>query len=263
MDRPSFYWGIASYDRVDRQPMLLNLAEMGYQRHEIILATQTPTDFEQYSEKYGEYATILYRPASNVSENKNTILEHLRDHCGNTRVVMCSDKVRAINRMGKDGKLYPITTREEMDAFVKKAFFVTKRLGGSAFGLFPIGNTFYMSHVIHINQWILGCFMGILNPADQMFDTNLPLKEDFGYSLSVISRGGKIVRFSDMCMTATLHTKGGCHAAWNSDKDKVNEDCCAYLMATYPGLVKPHATRRNEVRYTGPKATIQKSIFDI
>lgn len=263
MDKPSFYWGIASYDRIDRQPMLLNLAEMGYERHEIILATQTPTDFEQYSEKYGELATILYRPASNVSENKNTILEHLRDHCGNTRVVMCSDKVRAINRMGKDGKLYPITTREEMDALVKKAFFVTKRLGGSAWGFFPVGNTFYMSHSIAINQQILGCFMGILEPGLQLFDPEQPLKEDFEFVLRHVAAGRKTIRFNDLCLTATLHTQGGCHSAWFSEGDKVNMMCNERILALYPGLVKPHATRKNEQRYVGPKGRINKSIFDI
>ena len=36
MGKPSFYWGIASYDRAGRQPMLLSLAEMGYKRDEII-----------------------------------------------------------------------------------------------------------------------------------------------------------------------------------------------------------------------------------
>lgn len=263
MDKPSFYWGIASYDRVDRQPMLLNLVEMGYQRHEIILATQTPTDFEAYSERYGEYATIIFRPGKSVGDNKNTILDHIRDHCDNTRMVMCSDKVRAINWMDKNKQLHEITTREEMDAFVKKAFFVSKRLGGSAWGLFPIGNTFYMKNAISVNQWVLGCFMGIHNPGQQGFDPEQPLKEDFEFLLRHVAAGRKVIRFNDVCMTATLHTKGGCHAAWNSEGDIVNAMCCERLLALYPGLVKPHATRKNEVRYTGPKATIKQSIFDI
>lgn len=263
MDKPSFYWGIASYDRVDRQPMLLNLAQMGYERHEIILATQTPTDYEAYSEKYGEYATIIFRPGSNVSENKNTILEHLRDHCENTRVVMCSDKVRAINWMDKDKQLHEISTREEMDALVKKAFFVTKRLGGSVWGFFSVGNTFYMSRTISINQQILGCFMGINDPGQQMFDPEQPLKEDFEFVLRHVAAGRKTVRFNDLCLTATLHTKGGCHSAWFSEGDIVNMMCNERILALYPGLVKPHATRKNEQRYVGPKATIKQSIFDI
>lgn len=263
MDKPSFYWGIASYHRPDRQPMLHNLVEMGYNRNEIILATQTSEDFEEYSERYGELATVIFREGSNVSENKNTLLEHIRDHCDNTRIVICSDKVRAINRMGKDGRLYPIETREEMDAFVKKAFFATKRLGGAAWGIFPVGNTFYMRHSISTNQQILGCFMGILDPGLQYFDPEQPLKEDFEFVLHHIAAGRKTLRFNDLCMTATLHTKGGCHEAWNSEGDRVNQLCNDRILALYPELVKPHPTRKNEQRYVGPSATIKQSIFDI
>jgi hypothetical protein len=176
---------------------------------------------------------------------------------------MCSDKVRAVNRMGKDKRLYEIATREEMDALVKKAFFVTKRLGGRAFGFFPVGNTFYMHHSISLNMQILGCFMGIIDPGLQMFDPEQPLKEDFEFVLRHVAAGRKTVRFNDLCLTATLHTKGGCHEAWFSEGDKVNQFCNDRILAMYPTLVKPHATRKNEQRYVGPKATIDKSIFDI
>ena len=86
--RHDFYFGIASYNRVDRQPMLTKLHEMGFPATQILLATQTPEDYEKYSERYGKWATVLFRSASNCPQNKNTILEHLRDNCGNTRVLM-------------------------------------------------------------------------------------------------------------------------------------------------------------------------------
>lgn len=263
MGKPSFYWGIASYDRADRQPMLLSLAEMGYKRDEIILSVQTPTDYDNYREKYAEYATIIFRPGSNVSENKNNILDWLEQEGGNTRVVMCSDKVRGVNVMERNKKLRPIAMREEMDAFVRKAFYVAKHSGATIWGVAPVANTFYMDRTISTNLFVLGCFMGILNPWQTKFDPQQPLKEDWEIGLRTIAAGGQTMRFNDVCLTATFHTQGGCHAAWHSDGDRKNQECTERLLALYPELVKPHATRKNELRYIGATSKIKQSIFDL
>lgn len=263
MSKPSFYWGIASYKRPNRQPMLKLLSGMGYTRDEIILSTQTEEDYTSYREKYGEMATVLYRKGKNVCDNKNTILDWITENAEGTRVVICSDKVRGVKWMDRDKNLHKIDTREEMDRFVKKAFGVTKMLGGSVFGVYSVGNTFYMSHNIAINQQILGCFMGILDPTSERFDPKVPLKEDFEFSLRHINKGGRVVRFNDVCLTETLHTGGGSHDLWFSEGDYINEVCTTRIMELYPQLVKPHATRKNEIRYVGPKGKIDKSIFDL
>lgn len=262
MNKPSFYWGIASYDRVDRQPLLALLSEMGYRRDEIILATQTPDDFEKYSEKYGEMGTVIFHEGKNVSENKNTVLRHIRDHCDNTRVVMCSDKVRAINAIGADKILRTIRTREELDHTVKTAYYIAQHTGASIWGVAPVANTFYMERSISTNLFLIGCFMGLTNPAEQMFDAEQPLKEDWEITLRTIASGGRTIRFNDICLTSTLHTKGGCHAEWNSDGDRRNAECTGRLLALYPDLVKPHARRKNELRYIGKSQKMKHSIFD-
>ena len=60
-----------------------------------------------------------------------------------------------------------------------------------------------------------------------------------------------------MALKETLHTQGGCHEMWNSDGDKINEECTNYILGKYPELVKPHATRKNEIRYVGPSKCIK------
>lgn len=262
MSKPSFIWGIASYNRLDRQPMLNLLANMGYTKREIVLATQTPTDYENYSEKYGEMATVIYGEAHNVSGNKNNVLRYVRDNCNNARVVMCSDKVRAINVMDKSGKLREITSRAELDHIVQAAYFIANFAKATIWGVAPVANTFYMEHSISTNLFLIGCFMGLTNPAKQMFDEEQPLKEDWEIGLRTIIGGGRTIRLNDVCLTSTLHTQGGCHAMWNSEGDKMNEECTKRLLAMYPDLVKPHSTRKNELRYVGKSQKIKHSIME-
>lgn len=262
MSKKSFYWGIPSYNRVDRQPMLQNLSQMGYQRDEIILSVQTLADYDAYRERYEKQATIIYREGNNVSDNKNNILDYIVEHCGAARVVMCSDKVRAVNLMGRDKKLRSINTREEMDTLVKKAFFIARQAGAQLWGVAPVANAFFMANTISINLFMLGCFMGIPDPQATRFDQEQPLKEDWEVMLRAISQGKHTIRYNDICLTSTLKTQGGAHSFWNSDGDIINHQCTQRLLRLYPTLVKPHATRANELRYVGPKQTIKQSLQD-
>ena len=259
MQENDFYWGIASYKRPDRQPMLELLSGMGYTKDNIILSTQTESDFEEYKKLYSDKATVIYREGHNVSENKNTILDYAVKALGNHRIVMCSDKVRGVEYLGKDKKLHGIVTKEVMDAIVKKAFAITERLRGEIWGCYSVGNAFYMKHTISTNQQILGCFMGIANPSLQSFDPKQPLKEDFEFVLRHVMNRRTTVRFNDICLKATLHTKGGCHSAWNSEN--VNKECNDRILRMYAGLVRKHPTRENEQKYIGPTETYNASIL--
>lgn len=258
-----FFWGIASYHRPNRQPMLNLLHEMGYERERILLSVQCEEDYNEYKRLYGGMATILFRKGSNISDNKNTILEHLARKCENAPVVMTSDKVRGIQYLTRDNQLKTIDTKGEMDEFIHKCFFVTKMTGARVFGCYSVGNKFFMSHTMQFNMQMLGCFMGIIDPSEQSFDRMFPLKEDFEFILRHVVNGRRTIRFNDVCLKATLHTQGGCHELWNAEGDSVNADCTRRILERYNGLVKPHATRKNELRYVGPRATINKSIFDI
>lgn len=258
-----FFWGIASYHRPNRQPMLNLLHEMGYKRERILLSVQCEEDYNEYKRLYGGMATILFRKGSNISDNKNTILEHLVRKCENAPVVMASDKVRGIQYLTRDNQLKTIGTKEEMDGFIHKAFAVTKLAGARVFGCYPVSNKFFMSHTMQYNLQMLGCFMGIVDPSEQSFDRLFPLKEDFEFILRHVANGRRTIRFNDVCLNSTLHTRGGCHELWNAEGDSVNADCTRRILECYNGLVKPHATRKNELRYVGPRGTINKSIFDI
>lgn len=254
-----YKFGIVSYNRADKQFMLEYLVSLGYKRDDIILQTQNKDDFGMYERLFCDKAIVTYKEGSNVSENKNNLLEWYKENCDpGSRLIICSDKVRGVVFLGNDGRLH-IMGRDELEAFLQRAFFIARQTGASLFGTYTVKNAFYMSHSVHINQFLLGCFMGIVEPRDITFDPQQPLKEDWEIMLRTISKGGRVVRFNDIALDATFRTSGGCHDAWKSG-DK-NAECTARLLSLYPSLVKRHATREDELKYIGPTQRINKSIL--
>lgn len=251
-------WAIASYKRADRQPWLEKLVEWGYGQEDIIVSTQTEEDYGEYAERYGHLATVIYRPGTCVSDNKNNALDYAVEYFPDREVVSCADKLRGVMVLSKDGKtLREVQSREEMEKLVGHMVRTRDSMQAEVAGCYPVGNAFYMSHTLHVNQQMLGCFM-IFRPGTLWrFDRFCRLKEDFELIMRIIDGGGRVLRLNNIALKETLHTQGGCHEAWNSAGDKVNEECTNYILGKYPGLVKPHATRKNEIRYVGPSKLIK------
>lgn len=254
-----YKFGIASYNRADKQFMLAYLRGLGYERDDIIIQTQNKDDFDVYAEKFSGQATVLFKEGANVSENKNNLLDWYNANCdADSRLVLCSDKVRGVMYLGRDEKLHTMD-REHLDQFLHRAFFVARQYGAALFGTYTVKNAFFMSHSAHINQFLLGCFMGVAKPGAIRFDPRLPLKEDWGVMLQTIANGGRVVRFNDIALDASFRTKGGCHDLWAASN--MNEQCTQRLLATFPTLVRAHSTRQNELKYIGPTQRITKSIL--
>lgn len=258
----SFFWGIASYNRPDRQHMLNYLSGMGYAKEDIVISTQNEKDFNEYSKRYSDRAIVIYREGRNVCDNKNNILNYARERRGNSRLVMCSDKVRGIRFLSnvKKCELRLIENRALMDAFIEKAFAITKELRAEVFGCYTVANNaFFMKHTISTNLQILGCFMGIADPSLQYFDPEQPLKEDFEFILRHIQNRRTTVRFNDISLKATFHTKGGSYELWQDEE--LCRKCNERILNKYAGLVRLHPTRKNEQKYIGPTTTYKASIL--
>ena len=156
MKKFDFYFGIASYNRKDRQPMLRLLNSFGYPKEQILLAVQCEQDFKEYEPIYGDIATIIYQEGKNISDNKNTILDYIVEHLENQRVVILSDKVRAINWIDRSRKTHTVETKEQMDKLVRTAFELTRQIGGRVWGCYTLANTFFMKNTITTNMQMLG-----------------------------------------------------------------------------------------------------------
>lgn len=253
-----YYFGIASYHRKDRQPMLAYLRSMGVPPDRIIMSVQTKDDLNDYLPLYGKECTIIYREGSNVSMNKNTLLDYMEEHYQGVPLIVLSDKVRGIQKMV--GRATVDITNEEFVKLCEAGISITRKLCGACFGVYSVENTMFMEHSISTNRQILGCFMGILDTSIK-FDERYALKEDLEYVCRCIKMKKRVIRFNDLCLKATLHTQGGCHSAWNSEGDKVNRDCTNLLLTTYPTIAARHSTRKNEIRLTAKSRKIKATIL--
>ena len=253
-----YYFGIASYHRKDRQPMLHYLHEMGYESDRIIMAVQTREDYEEYKSRYDRDCILLFKEGVNVATNKNTILDFMQTYYPNKPIIMCSDKVRGVQKLST--KMTVDLTKEEFRKLCEKGISISRKLDCKCFGVYPVENTMFMEESISTNRNILGCFMGILDTSIK-FHERFALKEDMQYVCECIKRGYRTLRFNNICLKATLHTQGGCHSAWNSDGDSVNNECTNLLLSLYPNITSRHSTRRNEIRLTAKSRKIKTSII--
>lgn len=251
----NYIWCIASYNRVNRQPWLTKLHEWGYTKNQIILSTQTQEDYDAYQQKWGEWATVIYKPGTCISDNKNTLLDYVKDTGLNP--IMCSDKVRGILVLNKDKtKTVEVQTREQIDRIVRFIIKTRDVLNGEIAGMYSTGNAFFMSHSVQINRQMLGCFMVFRPGTELRFEPFMRLKEDEEIICRIAANGKRSIRFNFLALKATFHTKGGCHEHWNSVGDRVNYECQQYVLRKYPTIVKAHATRENEVRFVCPTKKI-------
>lgn len=238
-------FAIASYNRPDKQYCAQWLNRIGVPKERIFIQTQTEEDFRTYSSKYGNIANIGFSPASNVSENKNNLL----DRVGDRNIVVCSDNVRTLLFLCSDGKLAEVDNIESLEFFIRRGFESLEKYDALMFGVYPSANGFFMKRSATIDTWLLGCFMGIKKGAARglRFNEKYPLKEDYEISARAITGGAHTVRFNDVTVKKTCRTKGGSYELWKTAGDEVNHVCAENLLASYPDFFRAHRTRKNEV----------------
>jgi hypothetical protein len=246
-------FGIASFNRPDKQYFLAYLKGLGYKREDIYIGTQCSRDYEQYQELFGWDATVIYRQGENVCHNKN----HLLDVLSKTgkRIIIASDKVRGLQYLS-GGKAVTIDSRKTFDATVDFGYALAAKNRCQAWGVYPTNNAYFMKRSASVDKMLLGCFMAFQPRTTLRFDPQFPIKEDFEISCRIVKQGGHTLRFNNLCLDATFHQKGGSWELWHAEGDAVNKMCCERMLRKFPSLVVGHPTRKNELRFTGKSRTI-------
>lgn len=242
-------FAIPSYKRADNQAAMKWLNSLGYTRADIIISTQTPEDYKEYQKLHGANARIVYRHGSCIADNKNALLEI----CKGQRIVMLSDAVKQICRLRRDGTATPVTGKAELAMLIERNFRIMEAEGAILWGAYPVCNGFFMDQTYTVDNLLMGCCMGFPAENEMRFRREFKVKEDWDISLRAITEGNHIVRFNDIAFDRRHKIKGGCQEMWKAKGDAVNVKACRMLLAEHPELCKPHATRKNEIRYTGSR----------
>lgn len=246
------WYGIPSYNRPDKQPTLEYLEKLGVPKEKILLSTQTAEEYKKYKEAYGSRVhKVLYRQGKNAADNRNTILEAIPS---GDRVIIFDDDIKHISRL-TGGKLTPIETKTEFEAFVAYGFRLAAKLHTTAFSVYPVHNAFYMSNSYTERNIGEGTLLGIVK-TDIMFDPEYDTKEDYEFSCRIIRKFGAMPRLNNIACNAPHYTKGGCESMWE-DKSKCFE-AARRLATIYPDIVKLNKARAGEILTIHAKKGKQK-----
>ncbi|MBQ3551672.1 MAG: hypothetical protein IJA35_00720 [Clostridia bacterium] len=237
-----YFIGIASYKRADNQKTLDYLEKLGFPKDRLILSVQTAEDMVEY-ERHGTKARVgsfLYREANSAAGNRNTILDYLPE---GLRVVLMDDDISGVDALDHAGRLRPIETLAEFDAMVERAFELTDKFKTVCFGLYPVGNAYFMSDDYRRRNIVTAAFMG-LTVTDARFNDAIKTKEDFELCCRIIRKYGACVRLNGYAIR-TGKSKGGCEEVW---KDRAAAERVAELLcAKYPDIVRPNPRRKGEI----------------
>jgi hypothetical protein len=200
-----------------------------------------PRDVGPYR-KAGAHA-VHTQTGEGVANARNSVLDVVRRRPH----FQLSDDLKGIKRLvqGKGQDIAVVVALEEMlDALEWSDF----KLCGVA----PTNNAFFARERNSTNLFILGDLM-LIKPSHLRFDEELPLKEDYDYTLQHHAAFGGALRLDWLMPTFTHRTnKGG---AVDTRTAAVEQQAIRRIMDKWPGKVRPNPRRENEILLVPPKRT--------
>lgn len=247
---------IPSYQRAKRQKTLRYLADMGYGRGEIIIATQTERDRDEYAKLYDREAKIVFKPANSIAENRNTLMELMSP--GEHAIMLDDDISRFDTLIPIKSKSHPfgifkaVANREALDAILEGAFRLCKQYGGLTWGMYSIHNERMMYGAFsrarfNLDRLFAGTLIGIIRTA-QMFNTEYRTKEDYEYLLRQARAGKPIIRLNWVAPYAEHFTSGGC----SETRSQEGAYSSTLLSCEFPEYVQQNKKKPEEITQIKP-----------
>ena len=230
---------IPSYKRAGAVTTL-DMLQGGFSKDEIILGTQTESDYKAYSRLYGERCIVIYREGSSLPVNRNNLLEYAQS-VGGKEMLMLDDDLKHIRTI-TDKKIRGKEFRELME----KCFEFSRKNGIVMFGSYATDNKLSMKRTVTRNI-IDGMLCGILDLSIR-YDKNFTTKSDYEMSLRLMQQGRKVIRFNSFAPTSTNYQWGGVS---EFRKMRDNHVIADWLVQAYPQLVTYHPTRKGEIKFIG------------
>lgn len=234
-------FGIISYHRLERQRTLKYLVENGVPKENIILSVNDKNDLISYTEKYRQYATIIYREKHNAAGNRNTILNHVGI---GKRLVLMDDDVKGIAKWVPDGGTHGKMVRTSFTEFIEAlniGFDVLEAFGSKIFGFYPTGNSMFIHQTLQsdgiysFDKLFQGGCVGIIT-SENRFDERIPVCDDYDFIINQISRKRTVIRINNFTALKEkdFSTKGGCYEAY---KNGAQKKALIMIAKKYPKIV--------------------------
>jgi len=135
-------------------------------------------------------------------------------------------------------------TPQQMEKVLIKGFNDIEKQGYKIFGFYPIPNRFFMNKRITNNQFIIASIFWMIK-TELMFDEQLPLKEDYDFTLQNYVNYWGGLRYNYIAFKARHYTN-----AWWCQTERTDErekESCNYLLQKWNDLVKLNPKRENEI----------------
>lgn len=243
----TYRFGIPSYRRKDCLYTLDTLKRLGYEKKDIVISTQAEDDYREYKRLFCNDAIIIFRPATNDSENRNTVIDYMEE---GERFILADDDIKAFSWMEEFGgkkQLFDFTSKQQLEKMFDKMFAFCEMRNSPIWAWYPVPNAFFMKNSIDLRNIFVGTILGVKNNRKIRFDESFDLKGDYEISLRLMKMGYNTVRFNSYTAKANHKSKGGCEDARKAGH---NERRCKVLLERYPELIK-ESHRKGEIRFIG------------
>lgn len=231
---------IPSYKRAGKVKTF-ELLGGAFTKDEVIIATQTESDYEEYTKLYGEQATIILAEAHSCGEARNNLLDYCEGK-GIKEVLFLDDDLKKI-RTVDDRFLVGVEFRDLMD----KCFQFAHKNSITLFGSYATDNPMMMSRKA-VPNIIDGMLCGLLDTSIR-YDKSFTTKSDYELSLRLMSHGKRVIRFNSFAPVNSPRSSGGCEEIRQRKEEYLFVAQC--LVDAYPNLIAMHPNKKGEIKYIG------------
>jgi hypothetical protein len=186
---------------------------------------------------------IVVIPDELAGKGMAIIRNFILDNTKSDNVVMLDDDIRQFGYYEKLEMF--LMTESEVYALFDNFFRMAKEAGTKLWGVnLQSDKKFYREYSpLSLSSVILGPCMGITKDKDIRFDDRLGLKEDYDYSIQVLRKFRKILRFNKYhYVSAHIKKKGGC-ASYRTMKKEEDQ---ATLFQKKWGKAIVHIARKTQ-----------------
>lgn len=178
-------------------------------------------EFEEDEYKKYNKNELMIIPDELKGKGMGVIRNYILENSKGEKLVMLDDDISSIGHFENGVRIN--LKEDEIYNFIENSFRMTEELGTKLWGvnLLEDPRSYRTFAPFSLTNVILGPFMGIIKDKSIKFDERLGLKEDYDYSIQVLRKYRKILRFNKYhysCGHITM--KGGCATYRTSEAER-------------------------------------------